>query len=222
MHFVLHLRSQQSLARGSLPRQPRILETLHPLSLLTAFCCHRLVPAEHYTVVSILILHKFRLSEKLHKHQNFLHTLIYSPERVAVSLAFSLGLEDHLGFSQRSAHLCIQATPQSLLGPQARESPGLVRSLVWSWALVSVAWRGGWQPPHCDTDLRWKVPSCAQTFLCTWHLWGSWGAPRSPSSHLQVHLPPSPESFLHLLSHVQQFTLCAGGCSLFLSSGSSA
>ena len=131
-------------------------------------------------------------------------------------------LEDHLGFSQRSAHLCIQATPQSLLGPQARESPGLVRSLVWSWALVSVAWRGGWQPPHCDTDLRWKVPSCAQTFLCTWHLWGSWGAPRSPSSHLQVHLPPSPESFLHLLSHVQQFTLCAGGCSLFLSSGSSA
>ena len=48
VHFVLHLRSQQSLARGSLPRQPRILETLHPLSLLTAFCCHRLAPAEHY------------------------------------------------------------------------------------------------------------------------------------------------------------------------------
>ena len=39
-----------------------------------------------------------------------------------------------------------------------------------------------------------------------------WGLP-------EVRLPLSPESFLHLLSHVQQFTLCAGGCSLFLSSG---
>lgn len=70
MHFVLlsnesHSRSQQSLAQGNLPRQPRILVTLHPLSPLTASCCHRLAPAEHYTVVSILVLHKFRLSEKL-------------------------------------------------------------------------------------------------------------------------------------------------------------
>lgn len=153
------MRSQQSLAGGSLPRQPRILETLHRLSLLTVFCCHRLAPAECYIVVSILVLHKFRLSEKLHKHQNFLHTLVYNPEQVAVSLAFSLGLEDPLGFSQRSPHLCIQATPQSLLGPQARASPGLVRSLVWSWVLVSVAWRGGW-PASLPTVTRTRGGRC--------------------------------------------------------------
>ena len=161
VHFVLlssesHSRSQRSLARGNLPRQPRMLVTLHPLSPLTASCCHRLAPAERYTVVSILASHKFRLSEKLHKHQNFLHTLIYSPERVGVSLSFSLDLEDPLGFSQRSAYLCIQATLQSLLGPQPHLSPGLVRSLVWSWALVSVAWRGGW-PASLPTVTRTEV-----------------------------------------------------------------
>lgn len=200
MHFVLlsnesHSRSQQSLARGNLPRQPRILVTLHPLSPLTASCCHRLAPAEHYTVVSILVLHKFRLSEKLHKHQNFLHTLIYSPERVGISF-FPWTWRIPLAFP-RGQHICASRQHYS---PYWDHRPillslGLVRSLVWSWALVSVAWRGGW-PASLPTVTRTEVEGAVSRSdlplrSASVGQRGGWGAPRSPSPHLRVYLPPS-------------------------------